>query len=230
MIKDIAFVFEYKNRLVHLPINPPKIQVTYSGNNKVTEVVELGEINVLRNRKLAKIKFESFFPEDDWFPAIRTKNRFEKPKFYKDFFEGLMNDAKECRFIVTGIGINMLVSIEKFDYTHQAGDHEDAYYTIELKEYKPYGIAYETKSVEATGEKILTPAPKRQETKISIGSPVILNGTVHLDSYGSGPGKTFSNYQGKVNLINIKGSHPYHMTTPDGGWLGWVEESAVRLA
>lgn len=230
MIKDIAFVFEFNNRLVQLPINPPKISVTYDSNNKVEEVVELGDINILRNRKLATIKFESFFPEDDWFPAIRTKNKFRKPKFYKDFFEGLMNDAKECRFIVTGIDINMLVSIEGFDYYHQAGDHEDAYYTLELKEYKPYGISYETKSVASTGEKILTVTPKRTETKIAIGSSVILNGRVHATSYGERPGKTFSNYQGKINLINIKGSHPYHVTTSEGGWLGWVEESAVRLA
>lgn len=229
MYNDIAFVFEYKNRLVHLPINPPKIQVTYSGNNKVDEVVELGDINILRNRKLANIKFESFFPEDDWFPAIRTKNRFEKPRFYKDFFEGMMADSKECRFIVTGIDINMLVSIEAFEFYHQAGDHEDAYYSLELKEYRPYGIAFETVRVAPTGEKVLTLAPKRTETKISIGSSVILNGTVHYDSYGARPGKTFSNHRGIVNLINIKGTHPYHVTTSEGGWLGWVKESAVRI-
>lgn len=230
MINDIAFIFEYRNRLVQLPVNPPKIQVTFDSNNKVEEVIQLGEINILRNRKLATIKFDTFFPEDDWFPAIRTKNKFEKPKFYKDFFEGLMNQAKECRFIVTGIDLNMLVSIEGFDYSHQAGDHEDAYYTLELKEYRPFGISYETKSVASTGEKILTVAPKRTETKIAIGSSVILNGTVHADSYGSRPGKTFSNYSGKINLINPKGTHPYHVTTPDGGWLGWVKESAVVLS
>ena len=50
------------------------------------------------------------------------------------------------------------------------------------------------------------------------------------DSYGAKPGKTFTNYKGKVNFINKKGTHPYHVTTPSGGWLGWVTAGSVTLA
>ena len=64
--------------------------------------------------------------------------------------------------------------------------------------------------------------------KIGIGSDVIVNGRLHRDSYGSGPGQMRTNYRGKVNFINMKGSHPYHVTQPDGGWLGWVTASSVR--
>ena len=77
-----------------------------------------------------------------------------------------------------------------------------------------------------------SPPPKKAvaPAEITQGCTVILNGRVHRDSYGSNPGKTFSNYKGKVNLINTKGTHPYHVTTPEGSWLGWVTKESVVLA
>ncbi|MDE7060884.1 MAG: hydrolase, partial [Lachnospiraceae bacterium] len=57
---------------------------------------------------------------------------------------------------------------------------------------------------------------------------VLVNGRLHRDSYGNGPGQTKNNYRGKINFINQKGSHPYHVTTPTGGWLGWVTADSVK--
>ena len=135
------------------------------------------------------------------------------------------------------MGYDREVVIEDFTYYHQGGDHEDTYYSISFKRYQPYGVYIISKTA-ATAQvnttavgtvsphAKVTPAPK----EITIGCDVILNGRVHYDSYGSKPGKTFTNYKGKVNLINKKGSHPYHVTTPSGGWLGWVTKESVVLA
>lgn len=235
---DIGIFFTYKNRVIQLPVNPEKVTVTASGNNETVEVISLGEINRLKNRKLKDISFESFFPYDDWFPAIRTKGDFKRPKFYKEFFEKLQTKRAPALLTITGIDINMYVSVEEFEYYHQAGDHEDAYYSLQLKEYVhhviqeiPQESTTPTLSVPATQQ-----SPETTEivssiapAEVTIGCNVILNGTVHYDSYGSKPGKTFSNYKGKINFINKKGSHPYHVTTPSGGWLGWVLESAVEV-
>ena len=139
---------------------------------------------------------------------------------------------------VGGMGYDREVVIEDFTYYHQGGDHEDTYYSITFKEYKDYSIAVlaATSTNRSTRAKTevgtvqpaakVTPAPKQ----ITIGCDVVLNGRVHYDSYGAKPGKTFTNYRGKVNFINKKGSHPYHVTTPDGGWLGWVTAESVVLA
>lgn len=237
---DIGFFINYDNQVVQLPINPEKVTVTSSGNNSTAEIIKLGEINLIKDRKLKQISFNSFFPQNEWFPGIRTLGEFKQPEFYKDFFEGIMADKKPCRLVVTGINITLKCSIEKFEYYHQAGDHEDAYYSIELKEYKDYSITeigvdssllrtVGTAS-EGTTNKASTSVKPVSPAKITVGCNVILNGTVHYNSYGAKPGKTFKNYKGKVNLINTKGSHPYHITTPSGGWLGWVTAESVVLA
>lgn len=230
---DIGFFFEFENNVIQLPVNPEKIEVSYKGNNTSTEIIKLGEVSLLKNRKLATIKFDSFFPELSWFPAIRTTGDFKSAQFYKDYFLNVFENKKPIRFIVTGININMLVSVEEFSFHHQAGDHEDAYFSLDLKEYRAFKI---TEVVIPTAEvaspevpKVSATAPARPNTEIVIGSTVILNGRVHYDSYGAKPGKTFTNYTGKINLINLKGTHPYHVTTPTGGYLGWVKKENLTL-
>lgn len=248
---DIGFFIKYDNQVVQLPVNPEKVSVNFKANNTTAEIIKLGEISLLKDRKLQEISFESFFPYGPegvhpsvWFPGIRTVGEFQQPEFYKAFFEGIMNDKKPCRLVITGINITIKCSVEKFNYYHQAGDHEDAYYSIDFKEYRDYSITpigvdasllrtvstASTANSSATTNKAAASVKPIAPTKITVGCDVILNGTVHYDSYGAKPGKTFKNYKSKVNLINTKGSHPYHITTPSGGWLGWVTAESVVLA
>ena len=240
---DIGFFIDYDGQVVQLPVNPAKVEVKFSGNNSTTEIIQLGEINLLKDRKLAEISFSSFFPQEDWFPAIRTRGQFKRPAFYKSFFEKIQEDKKPCRLIITGLNITMKTSVQNFSYYHQGGDHEDAYYSLDFKEYRDYHITQipvdpslkrPTAPAKSPTPQPATPAPQpatpATPAQITKGCDVILNGRVHYDSYGSKPGKTFSNYKGKVNFINMKGSHPYHVTTPSGGWLGWVTKESVVLA
>lgn len=236
---DIGIFIEYGGRVIQIPVNPETFKVTTAGNNKTSEIISLGEIVIPKKKKLSSIEWKCFFPYADWYPAIRTKGDFRSSQFYVDFIEQIREDCKPCHLTVTGIDFDSDVAIETFDYEHQAGDHEDKYYTIKFKKYQPYGVSIlstET-SAAAPGKPtttVGTVAPKAKASpvaeQITVGCDVILNGRVHRDSYGSNPGKTFTNYKGKVNLINKKGSHPYHVTTPSGGWLGWVAEGSVKLS
>lgn len=235
---DIGIFIEYGGRVVQIPVNPETFKVTTGGNNKTTEIISLGEIVVPKKKKLSSIEWDCFFPYSDWYPAIRTKGQFQSSQFYVDFIDKIREDCKPCHLTVTGIGFDSDVVIDTFDYEHQAGDHEDKYYTIKFTKYQPYSVSILSTETSGTPSKpttpVGTPVPQAKASpaaeQITIGCNVTLNGRVHRDSYGSNPGKTFTNYQGKVNLINKKGSHPYHVTTPSGGWLGWVTEGSVKLS
>ena len=232
---DIGIFIEYGGRIVQIPVNPPDFQVKTGGNNDVVEIITLGEVVLPRKKKLSEISWSSFFPYESWHPSIRTKGSFESAKFYLDFLNKIRDACKPCRLTVTGIGFDDEVVIESFDYYHQAGDHEDTYYSISFKKYQSHAVSIISQvDLNTLIEK--TPAPEPvpevvpEPKEITIGCEVILNGTVHRDSYGNGPGKTFTDYRGKINLMNKKGTHPYHVTTPTGGWLGWVTEESVVLA
>lgn len=231
---DIGIFIEFDNEVVQIPVNPEKFSVTTAGNNETMEIISLGEIVLPRKKKLSGISWECFFPYEDWYPAIRTKGLFKSSQFYVDFIEKIRDACKPCHLVVTGIGFDDDVVIESFDYDHQAGDHEDKYYSIELKRYQHHGVSILSKEGSKKASSVGAAQPQAKVTpkpqQITIGCDVILNGRVHYDSYGAKPGKTFTNYKGKVNFINKKGSHPYHVTTPSGGWLGWVTTESVVLA
>lgn len=239
---DIGIFIEYEGRVVQIPVNPEKFDVSTEGNNSVTELITLGEIIIPKKKKLSSISWESFFPYESWYPAIRTRGAFQSARFYLNFLDKIRDDCKPCRLIVTGIGFDSDVVIDSFDYHHQAGDHEDTYYSITFKTYRPYQVSVISK-VDATNQlkrttAVGTVAPNvvapttvvpTAPTQFTVGAEVLVNGTVHLDSYGRKPGKTVRNYTGKISLINKKGSHPYHITSPSGTWLGWVSRESVVL-
>ena len=233
---DIGIFIEYNGRVVQIPVNPETFNVSTAGNNETTEIISLGEIVIPRKKSLSEISWDSFFPYESWHPAVRTKGAFKSAKFYLDFINKIRDKCKPCHLTVTGIGYDEDVVIESFDYHHQAGDHEDTYYSISFKKYQSHAVSIIAKDKPKdkpedkpeVPEKVPEKVPEPKE--ITVGCDVILNGTVHLDSYGSKPGRTFTKYKGKVNLINKKGTHPYHVTTPSGGWLGWVTKESVVLA
>lgn len=229
---DIGIFIEYNGQVVQIPVNPQTFTVNTEGNNSVTEIISLGEIIIPKKKKLSAISWESFFPYESWYPAIRTAGSFKSADFYLEFLNKIRDDCKPCRLTVTGIGFDSEVVIESFEYYHQAGDHEDTYYSINFKTYTPYAVSIISKdsNSKSTASKpkntSVVPTPKQ----ITIGCSVILNGRVHYDSYGSKPGKAFTNYKCVVKLMNKKGSHPYCVYTPSGGPLGWVTKESVVLA
>lgn len=237
-MQDIGLFFEYDGQVIQLPVNPEKLEISYEGNNKNVEIIQLGEISILKKKKLGTIKFESFFPYESWWTGVQTKGQFESVDFYKDFFIRLMDNSKPARFIVTGYNFNTLVSVESFDYYNQGGDYEDCYYSLELKEYVPYHVKILTPAIStqtSTNNEELPvigsmDTPTLEPEQITVGCTVILNGQLHRDSEGNGPGQIKSNFRGKVNFIKKENPYPYHITTEDGSWLGWVQASDVVLS
>lgn len=240
---DIGFFINYDNVVVQLPVNPDKVTVTYSGNNDTKEIIQLGQINILKDRKLATISFNSFFPESDWFPAVRTRGKFEKPEFYVNFLLKIMNEKRPCRLVITGININIKVSIESFKYYHQAGDHEDMYYTLEFKEYRDYAIgqiAFDSSLQRSTASKSSsTPSKKAQNqqnkvitpSKPTVNSKVIIDGAILIDGVTGKVMKTVKNKTAVVNLVQKtdKGTY-YHVSDASSGrWLGHVHSEKVKV-
>lgn len=234
---DIGIFIEYEGRVVQIPVNPEKFEVKTGGSNTTTNIIALGEVVIPQKKKLSSISWKSFFPYESWHPSIRTSGSFESSGFYLEFLDRIRNDCRPCHLTVTGIGFDDEVVIESFEYYHQAGDHEDTYYNITLKRYQPYAVSIvsavdikdQLTKLNSMGKPASGSSVAITPSEITIGCEVILNGRVHYDSYGSKPGKTFTNYKGRVNLINKKGSHPYHVTSPSGGALGWVTKESVSF-
>jgi len=229
----IRFFFEYNNQVVQLPVNPEEIMINSSGNNKTEEIIKLGEINLLRQKKLEALVIESFLPNDADAPYVLTKGKFEKPQYYIDFFENIRKEKKPFRFIVSDTKINMLAAIEDLEYGLKAGD-DDTHYSLSIKEYRPFSskVVKITLPVnKAEPAKVAPPAPpQRPKTGFAIGDTVIANGNYWYSSYGDNPHGTFKNFTGKISHIvaDKNRKYRYHITTTSGGYRGWVAENQIK--
>lgn len=221
----IQFYLDIEGKRHVLPVNPGEISVSTSSNSSTQEVVKLGDVNILGGRVLADTSFSSIFPKDYSQSYVNQHTQKHPPNKWVQILESARNSNHRVRLIVTDTKINMLMTIEKFEwgYVDATGDVE---YSIDLKEYRDHSAKY-LKTV----KKKVSPAPRPKppaNKPITPGCAVIVNGRLHRDSYGTGPGKTEKNARRKVNFIKKGRSHPYHVTLEDGGWRGWVTAGSVR--
>ena len=221
----IQFYLDVEGVRYILPVNPGEIQINRSTKNNVTEVVKLGEINILGGRALLDASFSSIFPKNHSAGYVNKNAKKYTPEKWTQIIDDAKINKKRVRLIVTDCGINFLSAIENFSWSI-SDSTGDINYSIDLKEY----IDYSAKYVKTVAKKVTpAPRPKPAVTKpITIGSEVICNGRLHRDSYGTGPGQIEKNARRKVNFMAKGRKCPYHVTTLDGGWRGWVTEGSVK--
>ncbi len=177
-------------------------------------------------------RLKVFFPTQNGRPyAAATGSKFRLPRVYIDLFEQICADREPVRFIASQLRLNMMVSIESFSYSYIA-QNEDVAYEIYLKEYRrPRAtvLHFQKESDGETMENTVEEQPENPDKHPYVGCSVRVNGRLYQDSYGNNPGRMLSNYQGKISLIVQGRSHPYHITTPEGDWLGWVTQKSVQV-
>lgn len=134
----ISLFAKFNDRIVQLPVNPKDLTINGNANNKTSTMVGQGELNDIGYSKLKELQINSFFPIREA-SYVNTNNNFEKPDFYIKFFEDIKEMRKPFRLIVTELDINILVSIEGFEYKYQHGT-DDVDYKLKLKEYREHTI------------------------------------------------------------------------------------------
>ena len=222
-----------------LPVTPSKLSLKINNANKTLTLINEGEINILKKAELTDIEFDCEIPQTNY-PYAIYKSGFLGASYFLGYFERLKTKRKPFQFIVCRqmpngkklFNTNIKVSMEDYKITEDVKEGFDLKIKIKLKQYQEYGTKTVNVTLGSSKPKAFIqqsrPDSTTQQKPIGIGSEVIVNGRLHRDSYGNGPGQTRTNYRGKINFINQKGSHPYHVTTPSGDWLGWVTADSVR--
>lgn len=227
----VNFYFEYRNsQRVHLPVNPEKLEIQAPGENSTVNIINLGETSILKNPGLKTLSFETFIPAANSGGYVQAGATILDQTFYRDYFQAIQNQKEPINFIVTGLGISMKMSIEDFTFWWEGSD-PDMHFKISLKEYRTHSIKITTIGTPSSATSSTTSNSSRgnDSKKVTIGSRVRVNGQLFRDSYGNGPGVTEKNAIRKVNFIKTGRACPYHVTTLEGGWRGWVKASSVEV-
>ena len=120
-----------------IPVLPSKLKVTSAGDNDTDTVLGLGEVLILRQKRLRTVSWDSFFPAHSAPYAPRT---ITPPLELVRAIQAARDALQPVRLLITGtdLDINVRMGIESFDYEERSGELGDLYYSIKLSEWKDY--------------------------------------------------------------------------------------------
>ncbi|MCO6528707.1 MAG: hypothetical protein J6565_07965 [Lactobacillus sp.] len=224
-----VFLTNYKNnKTIQLPVNPAELKLKYEGDDQSQTVVNLGEINRLGNLKLVDITIESTLPLNE--TTYIAVDELQEPEYYIDFIKKIQKAKGHMQVVVANTKISLPMTVESFEYGFEDGYDEEYKYTLELKQYREFkAIKVSTsknkkKKKSKKGKKRISP-PK----KFGVGSSVVVNGRLYMDSNGNGPGGYEKN--AKRTMINIATGHKFPICVGiNGSARGWVRKSDVKKA
>lgn len=119
-----------------LPINPMELEVVMPQLNKRLTLLNMGTVNLKGNRDVATVTISSFFPDRES-PLYRYAKM--SPKKYRTRIENWKDNKETKRLIITDMGINLAMLIDKCSFKVQEGSG-DIYYTLELSEYRSLNV------------------------------------------------------------------------------------------
>lgn len=129
-----------------LPITPSKIQLTIMNQNKTINLINEGEVNILKSAGLTGITFDAVIPQVVY-PFAVYPNGFLKADHFLNRFKSLKVKKEPFQFVCSRVSpagnllfeTNLTVSLEDYRITEDANLGLDLTVTINLKEFKPYG-------------------------------------------------------------------------------------------
>ncbi len=158
----------------NIPILPQSIEINQGGDNKTTEVINLGQVNIIKRPKLMEISFKSFFPNEKAYYV--SSDKLFSPKFYIDKINGWREDKKKIRLIFTGgaIEINEQFTIEDFKISENGGEIGDIYYELSFKRF----VEYAARKVTIVNEPNKVTATPQSTTQRPTDKPKVKTHTV----------------------------------------------------
>lgn len=168
---------------VALPVTPSKIQMKIKNQNKTINLINDGEVNILKSAGLTEISFTVMIPHVK-FPFAFYPGGFRNASYYLDKLEQLKVDKLPFQFICSRTSpsgqllfdTNIKVAIEDYKVDENASDGQSLNVTIKLKQFKDYGtkfVSIETKQTVTTTKVATVKATRPAES-----APVVKTYTV----------------------------------------------------
>jgi LysM repeat protein len=165
---------------VLMPVTPSKIQTKIKNQNKTLNLINEGEVNLLKAAGLTDFSFDLVIPHVHY-PYATYPNGFRTADYFLNKFEQLKTGKKPFQFIVTRISpareylhdTNIKVSLEDYQIDENASDGQELTVGINLKQYKDFG----TKTINVKSNNVVTVSVTRPaETAPTIKTYAVKSG------------------------------------------------------
>lgn len=170
---------------VQLPIAPSKLQLKINSNNKTANLINDGEINIIKTPGLTDISFEVLLPNVKY-PFATYPDGFKGADYYLEVLEKLKTSTEPFQFILTRtkpngeylFDNNIKVTLEDYTITEDAEKYGmDMGVSISLKQYRDYCtkvLSMKDKTERST--KVATVEQNRTSTKTIASTHTVKSG------------------------------------------------------
>lgn len=156
---------------VLMPVTPGKITTKIKNRNKSLDLLEGGEINLLKDPGLTEIKFELLLPNVQY-PFAEYVNGYKGADYYLSKFEDWKRKKQPVYFSVSRLNEGgrllydsepLLVSVEDYEIVEEFEDGADVRVNVSLKQYQKTGLIKLT----------LQNSQKKTDTKTAVKSTAV---------------------------------------------------------
>ncbi len=140
----MAYIFSFDE--TKLPVTPSSLKIKINNQNKTVNLINDGEVNILRTPGLSDISFDFLVPRHERHFA----DELREVSFYLDMLEEHKVNSDVFQFIVyrdEGFKTNMTVTLEDYELTEDTENNSDLMVSVNLKQYRDYG----TKEIKLKG-------------------------------------------------------------------------------
>lgn len=135
----------YLNGLL-MPVAPAKVQLKYKSRNKTVNLINDGEVNIIKSAGLEEAAFDLLIPNQAY-PFANYGGGYQGADYYASFLSGLRERGSVFQFILarhkpagTNLGnTNITVTMEDLAITDDAKEGFDLKASVKLKQYRAYG-------------------------------------------------------------------------------------------
>lgn len=139
-------MYDFYLGTMHLPVAPGKMDIKIKNQNKTLNLINEGEVNMLKKAGLTEISFDLLLP-NKLYPFAEYQDGFRPAGSYLEELEKLKTSQKPFKFKVIRkfpdgrllFPTNMKVSLEEYTIVEDAKEAFDVIVSVKLKQYRDYG-------------------------------------------------------------------------------------------
>ena len=172
-----SFFMVSGDRKVQFPIAPSDLTISVNGRNETIDLMNEGEVNLLKSPGLTEISFTAIIPQVGKYPFAVNDEPIDT---YVNFLNDMLTGKKSFRFVVVRTAgtkllfdTNIQVSCEGYEMKESAENGFDIELEISLKQYREYStktitlVATKTTNTVDTTVKTTTSTTKKTTTNVT---------------------------------------------------------------
>ncbi len=139
-----SFFMVSENKKVQFPIAPSDLSIKVNGRNETIDLMNEGEVNLLKSPGLTEISFTALIPQVGRYPFAVNDEPIDT---FTDFLNEMITNKKPFQFIVVRAAgtrllfdTNLKVSCEDYELKEAAENGFDVELAINLKQYREFGV------------------------------------------------------------------------------------------